>query len=144
MKNNNYKFLIGIFSLLLLNMQTAYSQDEQHCGTTEVMKKLYEKHPELIQKEAEYNALISEQIKNKKNLRGTESVYIIPVVFHVIHAYGSENISDAQIQDQVNILNRDYRKLNADTASIIPPFDTLASYRPKWKLHQWNRPNLFT
>jgi hypothetical protein len=46
------------------------------------------------------------------------SVVTIPVVFHVVHygeAYGvGRNISDAQIQDQINILNQDYRRMNSD------------------------------
>ncbi len=47
----------------------------------------------------------------------TPATYVIPVVFHVIHTYGTENISDAQILDQIRILNLDYRALNADTTT---------------------------
>lgn len=36
---------------------------------------------------------------------------IIPVVVHVIHNGGIENISDAQIESQIQILNEDYGKL---------------------------------
>ncbi len=57
---------------------------------------------------------------------GTEKltglIYTIPVVFHIIHNNGSENISDAQVQDALNILNRDYRKLNPDTSAIVAAF----------------------
>lgn len=35
---------------------------------------------------------------------------IIPVVVHVIHDGGTNNISDAQIQSQIDVLNEDYRK----------------------------------
>ncbi|HEU4716907.1 MAG TPA: M43 family zinc metalloprotease, partial [Bacteroidia bacterium] len=57
----------------------------------------------------------------------TTTSYIIPVVFHIVHDYGAENISDAQILDEMMILNRDYAKLNPDTGSIIPQFMTIAS-----------------
>lgn len=50
---------------------------------------------------------------------------IIPVVFHVLHQYGSENISDAQIQDALVILNEDFQRLNADSTLITAPFDTI-------------------
>lgn len=53
--------------------------------------------------------------------------YIIPIVFHVIHEYGSENISDAQVLDAMRILNQDYRKLNADTSIIVPTFQGIAA-----------------
>ncbi len=59
----------------------------------------------------------------------------IPVVFHVIHNYGPENISDAQIEDAIAILNRDYNKQNPDTASVIPEFQSLiADIQVEFKL----------
>lgn len=62
--------------------------------------------------------------KHKPNVteKLTGVIYTIPVVFHIIHNNGSENISDAQVQDALNILNRDYRKLNADTSAIVAAF----------------------
>lgn len=50
-------------------------------------------------------------------------VYKIPVVFHVLHNEGVENISDEQIYDALSILNRDFRKLNADTANVNADFE---------------------
>lgn len=40
---------------------------------------------------------------------------IIPVVFHIIHGYGPENISKEQVEDAIARLNIDYQKLNDDT-----------------------------
>lgn len=53
--------------------------------------------------------------------------YTIPVVFHVIHNGGSENISDAQILDALDILNRDYQMLNSDTSVVVTPFKNLVA-----------------
>jgi PKD repeat protein len=39
-------------------------------------------------------------------------VKIIPVVVHIIHNGGTENISDAQIQSQIDVLNEDFRKIS--------------------------------
>lgn len=50
----------------------------------------------------------------------------IPTVVHVIHRGGSENISDAQINSQIDVLNLDFRKKNTDIASIPAPFKPLA------------------
>ncbi len=50
---------------------------------------------------------------------------IIPVVFHVLHQYGPENITDAQILDVLQILNEDFQKLNADSTLVTAPFDTI-------------------
>ena len=48
-------------------------------------------------------------------------VKVIPVVVHVIHNGGTENISDAQVISQIQVLNEDYGKLpgtNGDGAGI--------------------------
>src|SRR5215475_7608617 len=42
----------------------------------------------------------------------------IPVVVHVVWNTQQQNISDAQIQSQIDVLNRDFRKLNADIAQV--------------------------
>jgi PKD repeat protein len=56
-----------------------------------------------------------------------DTLYVIPVVFHVIHNYGTENISDAQIYDGLNILNRNFRKQHPDTGSIASTFKGIAA-----------------
>jgi PKD repeat protein len=48
--------------------------------------------------------------------------YVIPVVFHIIHNNGPENISDEQIIDAVRILNQDYNKQNPDWTTVRPEF----------------------
>jgi PKD repeat protein len=57
----------------------------------------------------------------------SQQVRIIPVVFHVIHEGGPENISLAQIQDQIRILNRDYQKQNKDTINTPNGFKHYAA-----------------
>ena len=42
------------------------------------------------------------------------TIYYIPVVFHVLHMNGSENISDEQIYDAIRVLNEDFSGSNAD------------------------------
>ena len=63
-------------------------------------------------------------MKNYKSTNGKQMVqYTIPVVFHIIHTGtapgASVNISQAQITDQLNILNNDFKSLY-DFLSIYP------------------------
>ena len=51
----------------------------------------------------------------------------VPVVVHIIHTGGNDNITDAQVNDAIRVINLDYSKTNADTTTIIPAFQTLAS-----------------
>ena len=48
--------------------------------------------------------------------------YVIPVVFHIIHVNGAENISDAQVEDAIRVMNDDYNKLNTDWPNVQPEF----------------------
>lgn len=50
-------------------------------------------------------------IKSKLYKAMSTSVKVIPVVVHVIHVGGTENISDAQVQSQIDVLNEDFRKM---------------------------------
>ncbi len=74
-----------------------------------------------------FENIVNEQSSKNANTVQAATSFTIPVVFHVLHKGGNENISDAQILDAVNILNRDFRKLNADTTSIVTEFKPLAA-----------------
>jgi hypothetical protein len=50
----------------------------------------------------------------------------VPVVVHVLYRTDAENISDAQVKTQIEVLNRDFRKTNADAAGVPEPFAALA------------------
>jgi hypothetical protein len=68
----------------------------------------------------EQDKIAFEKAKNKAIPKGV--IYKIPIVFHVLHNNGVENISDEQIYNALEILNRDFRKLNADTATVQSDF----------------------
>ncbi len=49
----------------------------------------------------------------------------IPVVFHIVYNGNTNNITDAQIMSQLQVLNQDFRRLNQD-ASLTPAIFTAA------------------
>lgn len=51
----------------------------------------------------------------------------IPVVVHVVHRTTAENISDAQVQSQIDVLNEDFRARNADRTNTPAPFQGLVA-----------------
>ncbi len=59
--------------------------------------------------------------------RNASTTKIIPVIVHVMHYGGPENISDAQILDQIRVLNEDYRRQNADTINTPAVFKPLGA-----------------
>jgi hypothetical protein len=60
-------------------------------------------------------------------LVGRSGVTVIPVVVHVVFNGAAQNISDAQIQSQIDVLNHDFRKTNADVSSTPGVFAPLAA-----------------
>ena len=90
----------------------------EYCLTHKKMAALMQ-IPEYV-KSLELDAL--EVIEPPKGSTEKATVYKIPVVFHVLHNNGIENISDEQIFDALTILNRDYRLLNADANNVQAEF----------------------
>jgi PKD repeat protein len=77
--------------------------------------------------EMETDQYTSSRMSGSSNEKGASVVRIIPVVFHVIHQGGSENISRDQMLDQIDILNKDFRRLNEDTVDTPVPFKQLGA-----------------
>jgi Pregnancy-associated plasma protein-A len=51
----------------------------------------------------------------------------IPVVVHVVYKTTTQNISDAQINSQIDVLNQDFRMQNPDVSTVPPAFSPFAS-----------------
>ncbi len=126
----------AIASSLLLCFLLPHTSTAQggylNCGTDEIMRKAFSLNPQLkqefLKEEARYEQIDQEATTHQyKDQEKAVTISTIPIVFHIIHEGGQENISDAQVIDAVRILNNDYRKLNSDTANIVSSFRTIAS-----------------
>ena len=115
-------------------MACQLSAQDHFCGATEVQNKWFAEHPELKarfdQLQAEAEAQDKEYFSNKSGSQQRTSTtsaanFTIPVVFHILHTGGGENITALQVQDAVSILNRDYRKQNADTSVVVAAFKNI-------------------
>ena len=106
-----YLFL-GISLFLSFN----YNAQVHFCNTTEKQNSWFEKHPELkvyfdqLQEQARVNDSVQSQSGHQERSSAV-AIYTIPVVFHILHKGGAENISDAQVIDAIDILSRDFNKL---------------------------------
>lgn len=97
-----------------------YAGAQEPCGTTHAVDKALQTNPQgvLLQQQLETE---TENFVNP-GLRATK---VIPVVVHIIHNYGPENIDKSQVLNAIGILNRDFQKLNDDTISVIPAFKNI-------------------
>lgn len=77
---------------------------------------------------AETEAEIQRILRNQRAGDSPESVvHQIPVVFHIMYYDEQDNISDAQIQSALTILNQDMRRLNPDTTNLRAVFKSSAA-----------------
>ncbi len=115
-----------LFALAIGCTFSASAQEETHfnCGQNHMNRELWAKDPQM---KADYEQLIAKSRLITNDGINQKSTYIIPIVFHIVHEYGNENISDAQVYDQVAILNRDFRKLNTDINLLVAGYDTIAA-----------------
>lgn len=115
---------ILITAALLCGFNFVYSQQVVPCYTNEILEKKIAHNPQLAEDFRQSREDIFEGIN--PTLRGG-GPRIIPVVFHIIHAGGSENISRDQVLDQISILNKDYSRTNSDTSLTRNVFKSVAS-----------------
>ncbi len=96
------------------------------CATMEVHERLLRSDPEYAAARA-LSETSAWQYARGARAGGRIGVTVIPVVVHVVWRTNAENISDAQIASQIAVLNRDFRKTNADVGSTPSVFAPLCA-----------------
>ena len=129
-----YLFALGfLFSVVLAVHSQEVDEDGTEllvkCHTYEMMNKLLEEHPELKQSieqsAAEQDAFRTFFAKDYQKKDG--EVYTIPVVFHIIHNNGVENLSPEQIENAIAVMNRDFSAQAAGIGIVNSAFTSLIS-----------------
>lgn len=121
--------------ILLLFLGTLFTTNfgfAQVCGTYEgSLEKDIQKYPHFYEslesKNAELKLQNEKALSKMTNLKTENGVKIIPVVVHVIHDLGGENISDASIQGALDVLNANINGQGANFLSKTP--DVFAAVR---------------
>jgi hypothetical protein len=96
------------------------AQQYEHCGTHTAMLEYETAHPGYLQgvDEIFYRS-------KESGAQDRSTVYIIPVVVHIVYNTPEENLHDSVIFNQIQRLNEDYRRMNADTANLRDTFNTI-------------------
>jgi len=120
--------LIGL-SLLIGGLSLNAQDKIQPCDTYKAMEEYFTLNPEAkIKYEAEQDNLRSAYLEFEKNkaLGKTAAFeYTVPVVFHILHLGGSENISDATCINALAQVNKDFSKTGSDVATIHATYEPL-------------------
>ena len=100
------------FACIAVAMISVAATAQRNCGSMDVLELQLEEDP----KRAFMMDQIETHLLNIENtgVREVNGVVNIPVVVHVIYNNSTENISDAQVLSQINVLNEDFRRTNPD------------------------------
>jgi Pregnancy-associated plasma protein-A/Secretion system C-terminal sorting domain len=110
-------------TLLFIVLVSLSGYAQRTCGTNAKLQELINADPEFGIHHQEVMDFIHNPSNPQTLFRNPSTpnvVVTIPVVFHVLYKNATQNISDAQINSQLAILNKDFRKLNTDFLAVVP------------------------
>ncbi|MBT5273754.1 MAG: hypothetical protein HOL74_02915 [Flavobacteriales bacterium] len=118
---------LSLVIVVLLNVFFANAQ-QRNCGTMQHLDEIRERDPGVDNRMDVENLDIKHWISNNtSSSKSMPNIITIPVVVHVIYKNSSQNISDAQIFSQIDILNEDFRMNNSDASSVPSAFAGVAA-----------------
>ena len=123
MKTSIVTALLLLFFIHQLSAQRA-------CVSFTYQQKEISKDPSLQQKMNAIEDFTLQKINNSGSqyLRTGESAVItIPVVVHILYHRPDQHLTDAQVFSQIAALNRDFRRMAADTINTPARFKSLAA-----------------
>ncbi len=117
---------ILLYLLVCISLAAAGQRD---CGSTGYMEDMKRLNPALARQLEQSERFIQQHTpSSQQNTRTIGFAAIkIPVVVHVLYSSNDQNISNQQITSQIDALNRDFRRLNADTANTPQRFRQFAA-----------------
>jgi hypothetical protein len=99
----------------------------RQCGVQQVTERLYELDPNLRGRHQRIEDECRRSIAKGEAQRVWRKLITIQVVVHVVAKTDEENISDEQIESQIEVLNQDYRGTNADRSKVPDVWAGLAA-----------------
>ena len=117
---------ISLSIVVIFLSSTLFGQTE-HCGTMEVLSRHIAEDPSVITRMQQMEAAAQQYQHSDVARKSSNAVVTIPVVVHVVYKNADENISEKQILSQIEVLNKDYRRLNADTGNTPAMFKSIAA-----------------
>ncbi len=109
-----------LFALLAVLAGPLFSvaQNASHpviCGNEIFSRVVREKYPDL---QANFDATFDQAKAYGQSAAADRSPLTVNVVVHVVWKKNEENLADSIIENQIQVLNEDFNRLNADTANL--------------------------
>ena len=107
-----YLFIVFAITVCLYFL---HAQQPERCATDLYTKLRDKKNPACAEERNRFDQAV-EKIINEKKYKAINNVVTIPVVVHLLYRINLENLPDSQIQSQIDVMNEDFGRTNADTA----------------------------
>ena len=115
------------FYIFLFLLFYTPGKSQKKCGTENKRFEALSRNPALIKERQIIEEFTKNWIDKKDEAKSGQTVVKIPVVVHVVWRTADQNISDEQIKSQIDILNKDFRKLNSDVNKTPAFFKNLVA-----------------
>lgn len=112
-------------SILLAMPFLLRAQQLEKCATVNYIRMTEQKNPERFIQRKNFET-IYQQLRQQRKMKTGGGPITIPVVVHLIYRTNLENIPDEQIISQIEVLNEDYGRTNADASMTPAVWDTVA------------------
>lgn len=113
---------LALFNVALFAQQPAH----RTCNTVSYNLKQEMENPAVKQNRQSLEEFTNDFIAAHGNNKSA-AVIRIPVVVHVIYNNTTQNISEAQVQSQITVLNNDFNRLNADAGNTPSVWQGIAA-----------------
>ncbi len=114
--------VLSIF--IMLAPVSVMGQQVHRCFTVEAMDRMEQQYPghrEAVER------TFQDAKRFAQSQQRFDEVYVIPVVFHIVYNNPEHNLADSVILSQLEVLNEDYRRWNADAALTRSEFQPVAA-----------------
>ncbi|HOY31402.1 MAG TPA: M43 family zinc metalloprotease [Bacteroidales bacterium] len=105
-------FMLIILVAVVVSYTTTVNA-QRKCGTMEYLTQQKADNPALELQMQNYEQALQKWIENNQEyINNSKATITVPVVVHIVYNTSAQNISDTRVQEQIDVLNRDYAGLN--------------------------------
>lgn len=112
--------------IIEIDQQSADEFSTRKCASHDIYELQLAESPEFAENTEKIERFIQSKIASNRTLL-PGGIIEIPVVFNVLYNSAIEDVSDAQLQSQIDVLNADFGATNSDYSSIPSIFTSVAS-----------------
>jgi hypothetical protein len=110
-------------ALLAIVFIPFYGSGQNRCGLSAHEAALQRSNPAAYAERMQQREQRRHQYSHLPAIAASSTVHTIPVVVHLVYKNAAENLPDSVIFSQIDVLNEDFARLNADTGNTPAGFN---------------------